>query len=147
MPGSITKLPDSDLLDEIRARTSDGLSDANWTNTDVYSVQAPIEESLPLATASIDDSGQSSLAKDKDTSPVAVYPTVRLWSRDHQAVEDGANQVVQRVTSDRNRLSLSGWVIHVLRLSFVSPNHDLRTDGPSLYGKTIQFEIHLEPTP
>lgn len=147
MPRSTTKLPDSDLLDAFRSRVSAGLSNAGWTNTDVWAFQAPNDEDLPLATASIEDMSPSELAKDKDTSPVASFVAGRLWSLDHQEVEDGANQVVQSVTDHTNDFTVVGWQIHVVRINAVVPLHSRRSDGPPLFGKSIQFEFHLEPTP
>lgn len=145
MPGSTTKLPNSDLLDEVRSRTEQALTDAGWDHTDVWSVQAPQRESLPLATASVEETNDSQLAGDKDTSPVAVFVAVRVWSHDHQEVEDAANEVVQQMTSDTSPVSLSGWDIHVLRLNALTPIHSRREDAV-LYGNSIQFEIHLEPS-
>lgn len=87
------------------------------------------------------------MAKDKDTSPVAIFPAVRLWALDHQLVEDGANEVAQEITSNASPFSITGWTVHVVTLNSATPNHAQRTDAPTLYGKSLQFEIHLEPTP
>lgn len=122
-----------------------GLSDVDervWLNTEPENrTNMPV----PYGIIHVGDENESVMAGDKDTAPTVLFPTVTVWSTDTVDALDVETEIDQLMTDKDAVPTPSGWIVHNVRKNFGIDVEDVVSDGPRFYGRSLQYEIHLEP--
>lgn len=113
----------------------------SWLEQDV-----PDDVGVPYCLLRPGEESESDLAGDKDTAPVQSFPTAEIWSDDEVEAMQIGNALTKRMTDEANIPTPSGWQVYFVRLNFNIQISDRDSRGPDKFGRSLQFELHLEST-
>lgn len=106
---------------------------------------APDDVPTPYSIIRGGEEVESEAYEDKRTAPVVLFPTADFWSDDVIEATRVAKHLIARMTDEEQLSAPSGWQVHTVRINFHIEISDVVSDGPKHYGRSVQFEVHLEP--
>lgn len=136
-----------DYTATFKAEVDAAFSDLGHTGDRTWLRQAlPKGQATPYALINGGEEQESPTVRDKDSSPVILFPQADVWSDDEIEAAQVVGALIERITDDANVPAPSGWQVYFSRLNYNIQIQDRSTEGPDHYGRSVQFEIHLEPT-
>lgn len=135
------------MLEAFKAECDGAFSDAGISGDRVFLAQALQKNpATPYGVVQGGQENESDFAGDKDTSPVVIFPTLDIWSDDQVEANTIMGHLIERMTDEANIPTPTGWKVFNARVNFSIEISDRSSDGPDLFGRSGQFEIHLQPT-
>lgn len=123
-----------------QAYADEGVADSDKR---VWSAAVPQGIQLPYAILDV-RSLPSALAGTKDSEPVQVFVTVRLFDTDERRARSVGARVQHAVTDRANPPAEPGWQVIWHDLVFHNPLNDVRETAPNIYGRVLEFTFHIE---
>jgi len=102
---------------------------------------------FPHAIVLFPNEGRSQLTESKDDVPVVSFPQVNIYDKGNgarKAVAQRADDIMQRLTD--SSLTISDWLLSFNRLQFNQGISTSPADEATIFGRSVQFEYHLEST-
>lgn len=106
-----------------------------------------VYEDFPHALVVLPEESRSTYAEDKGHATMVDFPQAQIYavgSSGYEYVLDYADRLIERVTDPG--LSVSGWDLIRADVQFNTRATEVGADQRPIHSRTVQFEIHLEPT-